>query len=166
MFTLNIFHFFPFDSCPDERVIGLQFAYNPELVAALQKSLRRHRDLTAQAVAGGWCPPERCWWVEPTAWPAIREDLEEMFPNLVIHDQPQPAPAAEDPEPVSDEELDAAYAALGLRADCPDVVVVGAYVALLARSTLPRREAVIELAYQRICRARQVASARRSAKRG
>ena len=79
--TIAVFYFQPFQSRADQDVvIGLRFAYDAEVVAALKDILRplhaRTRDEPAHiGGAGGWLAEARSWFVELRAWPLVRAEL-------------------------------------------------------------------------------------------
>jgi hypothetical protein len=54
-------------------VILLTFRYDPDTVAAVKGALSRARG--GGRPVGGWLPEHRVWFIEPTAWPAVRDSL-------------------------------------------------------------------------------------------
>jgi hypothetical protein len=86
--VITTFRFQPFTSRTD-TVMGVRFAYNADLVAALKASLARHRGRAFCAAArrytaGGWLPEYKAWFVEEVVWHLVRADLEEDCGPLVV----------------------------------------------------------------------------------
>jgi len=75
--TFVVFEFQPFRSrLGVDNVIGLRFEYSASMVADLKAALAvAKRQDGGQRNAGGWLAEHRAWFVEPSAWPVVRELL-------------------------------------------------------------------------------------------
>lgn len=88
----------------EEVVISLRFDWDYHTVNVLKAAIRAARQSAARnpvgalsltpKTAGGWLPPYKAWFVEPWAWPLVREWLNTY---LIPYDR--------EPELVSQSEL-------------------------------------------------------------
>ena len=72
--------FYPFTS-RREHVLRLDFYYNATLVDLLKKLIREHKTeavnvSAGRLCAGGFLSRERCWFVEPCIWSAVKTELQ------------------------------------------------------------------------------------------
>lgn len=87
---IHVSTFQPFESrIGFDHVLRLDFNYNPELIAHLKRFLAGYKaqavDPTAgRMTPGGWLQRERCWFVEPIIWDALK--LELSFLGYRIHE--------------------------------------------------------------------------------
>jgi hypothetical protein len=64
-----------------DTVVRLSFDYNADLVADLKILIRKYEThvLNPDArCAGGWLPKSKCWFIEESIWPAVKNDLIEF----------------------------------------------------------------------------------------
>jgi hypothetical protein len=92
--------FQPFESRVGlDTVIGLQFNYDPEVIALLKAALREARGWQRRGNLGGWLAEYRCWFVERIAWPHVRRRL--LGAGCTLDGDPAEGPAR-DPGPAPD----------------------------------------------------------------
>jgi hypothetical protein len=92
---VHVFRFQPFPSrAAQPPVVGLRFAYDAALVARFKAALAVCKGWALDPqqriyTAGGWLPEERCWFVEPAAWPTVRAALVAFGATCVEGDRPR-----------------------------------------------------------------------------
>jgi hypothetical protein len=73
---IEISRFQPFASRQGiDTVYRLRFQYDPDIILILKAALHRARGTLGGNNLGGWLEEHRCWFVEPSAWPLVADQL-------------------------------------------------------------------------------------------
>jgi len=88
--TIYVDRFQPFQSRDGtDTVIRLRFSYDSALVARLKALLAVYVVGTEHKTVGGWLPKHSCWFVEPTVWDVVRDELHLLGHQIVERKQDQ-----------------------------------------------------------------------------
>lgn len=64
-------------------VMRLRFEYHPALIARLKALLAVYAVGSERKIVGGWLPEHRVWFVEPSVWDVVRDELQFLGYRIV-----------------------------------------------------------------------------------